>query len=149
MNRENTHSVDVWLPACQIPALFDQAKTLYLYNACTRCGQWCSSMEEIFRQWQQSDGNVVLKLFEVGVLPGAALTAVRIQGITLPYWRDSLRALPGWIVCRAIVTQKDPGSWSVAYTDVVYTEDRASFQQRKANELDTGTAATGDAHAHQ
>src|SRR5207302_6537599 len=98
--------IEVWIPTNQVPDVFDRAKPLYLYDTRTGHGQWCSSTDGRFRQWQRSKGTTILKLFEVGFLPRKALAAASARGINLPYWRDRLRALPGWIICRATIIQK-------------------------------------------
>lgn len=117
-----TRVIELKIPAQDIPAVWASASR-YIYDLRADVGRWVSSEDDLFLRWQRDHENALLNLFDVGLLPGPALAAAAAQGIHMPYWRDSLRKLSGWVICQAYLEQGDAGPWRVIRTQVVYTQD--------------------------
>ena len=119
-----TRVVTLKILARDVPGVFDAKAPVYLYDARTDTGQWASSKDNIFQQWVvDDDEHRILQLFAVGSLPTCGLRAAAAQGIRMPYWRECLRGLPGWVVCQAQLERAGDETWYVAHTQVLYTQD--------------------------
>ncbi len=113
--------IELKVLAQDIPAVFAEASR-YIYDLRAEAGRWVSSEDDLFLRWQRDRGKALLNLFDVGLLPGPALAAAAAQGIHLPYWRDSLRKLSGWVICQAHLEQGDTGTWRVVRAQVFYSQ---------------------------
>jgi len=117
-----TRVVALKIPVQDVPGVFDKTP-VYLYDSRMGTGQWASSKDELFEQWVTDDEHRILQLFAVGSLPTCGLRAAAAQGIRMPYWRECLRSLQGWIVCQAQLEQAGDEPWCIAHTQVLYTQD--------------------------
>lgn len=117
--------IELKVLAEDIPAVFAEASR-YIYDLHAEAGRWVSSEDDLFQRWQRDHGKTLLNLFDVGLLPGPALAAAAMQGIHMPYWRNSLRKLSGWVICRAHLERGDAGSWRVVRVQMFYTQDAPS-----------------------
>ena len=119
-----TRVVTLKIAVQDVPGVFDAKAPVYLYDTRTDTGQWASPKDKIFQQWVvDDDERRILQLFAVGSLPTCGLRAAAAQGIRMPYWRECLRSLQGWIVCQAQLEQAGDEPWCIAHTQVLYTQD--------------------------
>ena len=130
--------IELKILARDIPAVFAEASR-YIYDLRADAGHWVSSESDLFQRWQRDHGNALLNLFDVGLLPGPALAAAAAQGIRMPYWRDNLRKLSGWVICRAHLEQGDGGNWRVIRTQVFYTQDATFASHEDPHHIQDGS----------
>lgn len=121
-----TIQVTLKISAKDVPSMFDAEASAYMYDPRIEHGQWVSSRDELYHQWTQTRGELVLKLFEIGSLPVCGLRAAAEQGIDMPYWRKRLSKLEGWIVCQAQIVQVEEKIWHIEKQRVFYSLDGES-----------------------
>lgn len=130
--------IELKVLAQDIPAVFAKASR-YIYDLRADAGRWVSSEDDLFQRWQRDHGNALLNLFDVGLLPGPALAAAAAQGIHMPYWRDTLRKLSGWVICRAHLEQEDAGTWRVIRALAFYAQDATSASRESPHHIQDGS----------